>query len=203
MLASTGGDTTAVVYDATGRMRGGRFETAVLSSKELSDSWAALAGADAAEAYRTIWALTAAPAQALPLLKEHLKPLSDPDPKETARRIADLDSDDFNVREKAEQELAELNDLVEPALRKTLDGGPSAEVRQRVVRLLENLNGPRALRKARSLEVLERIGTPEAENILKVVAGASEARLTREATASLERLSRRRRGAKEKSANEK
>jgi WD40 repeat protein len=192
MLALSGWDTTAVVYDATGRMRGGRFETAVLSSKELSDSWAALASPDAAEAYRAIWALTAAPAQALPLLKAQLKRLSDPDPKETARRIADLDSDDFNVREKAEQELAELNDLVEPALHKTLDGGPSAELRQRVVHLLEELNGPRALRKARSLEVLERIGTPDAEKILKEVAGgAPEARVTREATASLERLSRR------------
>jgi hypothetical protein len=192
MKEPSGGDTTALVWDATGRMRGGRFETAALSPKELRDSWAALAGDDAADAYRAIWALTASPGQTLPLLKEHLRPLPAADAKETARRLADLDSDDFAVREKAEKELGEQGDLVEPALRKTLDERPSSEVRQRVERLLQNLTSPRGLQRFRALEVLERIGTSEAEKVLKEAArGAPEARLTREAKASLERLSRR------------
>ena len=192
MLASAGSNMTTLVWDATGRMRGGRFETATLSPKELSDSWAALAGDDPAEAYRAIWALTASPEQTLPLLKDHLRPLAAPDPKATARRLADLDSDDFTVREKAEKELGELGDLVEPALCKALDEGPSPEVRHRVEQLLENLNEPRGLQGLRSLEVLERIGTPGAEKVLREIArGAPQARLTQEANASLERLSRR------------
>jgi WD40 repeat protein len=192
MLASGSSDKTALVWDATGRMRERRFETAVLSPKELHDSWAALAGDDAAKAYQAIWALTASPEQTLPLLKEHLRPLPAADAKETARRLADLDSDDFAVREKAEKELGEQGDLVEPALRKTLDERPSSEVRQRVERLLQNLTSPRGLQRFRALEVLERIGTSEAEKVLKEAArGAPEARLTREAKASLERLSRR------------
>jgi WD40 repeat protein len=191
MLASGGGDTIALVWDATGRMLRGRFETAALSPKELSDSWAALASDDAAEAYRAIWALTAAPEQTLPLLKEHLRPLPGADPKETARRLTDLDSDDFTIREKAEKELREQGNLVEPALRKMLDERPSAEVRQRLERLLQNLDHL-SLQGFRAIEVLERIGTSEAEKVLKQVAGgAPAARLTQEAKASLERLSRR------------
>jgi hypothetical protein len=191
-LTSGGADTTALVWDATGRMRDGRFETAALSPKELRDFWAALAGDDAAEAYRAIWALTASPEQTLPLLKEYLRPRPAAEPKETARRIADLDNDDFNVREKAEKELGDQGDLVESALRKTLDEQPSAEVRHRVEQLLRKLATPRRLQEYRAIEVLERIGTSEAEKVLKEAAGgAPAARLTQEAKASLERLSRR------------
>jgi WD40 repeat protein len=191
MLASGSSDTTALVWDATGRMRNGRFETTVLSPKELHDSWTALASDDAAEAYRATWALTSSPEQILPLLKEHLRPLLAADPKETARRLADLDSDDFNVREKADKELAGQGDLVEAGLCKTLDERPSPEVRRRVEHLLEKLAAPRQLQEYRAIEVLERIGTSEAEKVLKeVAAGAPAARMTREAKVSLERLSR-------------
>jgi WD40 repeat protein len=191
MLASGSSDKTALVWDATGRMRVGKFETAVLTPKELHDFWAALIGDDAAEAYRAVWALTASPEQTLPLIKEYLRSLPAADLKETARRIADLDSDDFDVREKAEKELSEQGNPVEPALRKTLAGRPSSEVRVRVERLLQKLES-RGLQEFRVLEVLERIGTSEAEKVLKeVAAGAPESRWAREAKASLERLSRR------------
>lgn len=191
MLASGSSDMTTLVWDATGRMPGGRFEPAALSPKQLSDSWAALAGDDAAVAYRAVWALAAAPEQTLPLLKERLRPPA-ADPKATARRLADLDGDDYAVREQAEKELGEQGDLVEPALRKALDGRPSPEVRRRVEELLEQLNGPRWFQKVRAVEALERIGTREAEKVLQEVAqGAPDARLTAEAKSALERLSRR------------
>jgi hypothetical protein len=192
LLATGGGDTVALVWDATGRMREGRFETAALSPKELSEAWTALASDDAAEAYRAIWALTASPEQTLPLLKDRLRSMPAADPKEAARRLADLDSDDFDVREKAEKELGEQGDLVEPALRKMLDEQPSAEVRRRIEEILQNFKEPRRLQGFRAIEVLERIGTSEAEKVLKEVArGAPSARLTQEAKASLERLPRR------------
>jgi WD40 repeat protein len=191
MLAAGGSDMTTLVWDATGRMVEGKLKTAALSPKELRDSRAALAGDDAAQAYRAIWSLTAAPEQTLPLLKEHLRPLPGADPKETARRIADLDNDHFDVREKAQKELGEQGELVESALRKTLDERPSLEVRRRIEQLLEKLNTPRTLQEYRAIEVLERIGTSEAEKVLKEVAqGAPAARLTQEAKASLDRLSR-------------
>jgi hypothetical protein len=50
---------------------------------------------------------------------------------------------------------------------------------------------PVRLRSLRALEVLERAGTAEARQLIqRIAAGAAEARLTREAKASLERLAR-------------
>ena len=81
-------------------------------------------------------------------------------------------------------------------MRDTLAGEPSAEVRRRVEELLRKLDGPMPssgqLRDLRSVEVLEHIGTPEAKQVLQTLAkGAPEARLTQEAKASLERLTKR------------
>ena len=48
------------------------------------------------------------------------------------------------------------------------------------------------LQAIRTIEILEQIGTPEAQHVLRSLAqGAPEARLTREAKASLNRLARR------------
>jgi len=48
------------------------------------------------------------------------------------------------------------------------------------------------LRQLREIQVLEHIGTPEAQEVLKKLAqGAPEARLTQEAKAALDRLSKR------------
>ena len=197
MLATSSTDTTSLVWDLTGRRRGGRRETAVLPPDALDAAWKALAGDDAQEAYRAVWALAAAPDQTTPLLKERLRATPPINPKETARRIADLDSDDFDVREKANGDLDKMGDLAEPALRKALAEQPSPEARRRVERLLTKLEGPVAsperLQQLRSLEVLEQISTAPAERVLEEIAqGAPESRLTREAKTSLERLARRR-----------
>jgi hypothetical protein len=62
-----------------------------------------------------------------------------------------------------------------------------------VEQLLERLKAPsESLRPFRALEVLEHLGTPEAQQVLESLAqGAPEARLTQEAKASLERLAKR------------
>ena len=97
------------------------------------------------------------------------------------------------MREKAQEELQNLGDLAEPALRRTLDNKPTLEVRRRVQALLERLRGPvkgpELLQALRAVAVLEDIGTPKARRLLQELAnGAPEARLTREARASLRRL---------------
>jgi hypothetical protein len=69
-----------------------------------------------------------------------------------------------------------------------LERNPSAEVRRRIEALMERI-GPERIRPLRAIEVLEHIGTSEAEDLLKKLAtGAPEARLTQEAQASLNRL---------------
>ena len=84
-----------------------------------------------------------------------------------------------------------------PALQEALAGQPSEEVQRQSKRLLANMRGPPAktsptLRVLRAIEVLEHIGTPEAQAVLQSLArGTSQARLTQEAKAALERLAKR------------
>src|SRR5262249_10179622 len=102
----------------------------------------------------------------------------------------------FDERERAERGLEDLGELAEPALRKALQGTTSAEVRRRLTGLLAKLGGatvaPEPARGLRCVEALEHIGSQEARRALGQMAqGAPEARLTREAKASLQRLAKR------------
>jgi hypothetical protein len=139
-----------------------------------------------------VWALAAA-RQSVPFLAERLKPAPQVEDERARRLIADLDSDQFKVRDRASQELEQLGELAEPAMRKALAGKPTPEVRGRLKTLLDQLPGRRAsssrMRELRALEVLEQIGTPDARRVLeRLAAGNSGARLTREARASLDRM---------------
>ena len=129
---------------------------------------------------------------ALAILKERMRPVQ-VEQQRVNRLIDDLDSARFAVRAKASDELGKLGSLAGPALRKALAARPPLEARQRLEQLLNKLDGPitspETLQMLRALEVLERIGTPEARQILLSLAkGAPEAALTQEAKASLERL---------------
>jgi WD40 repeat protein len=194
MLASVSADTTALVWDVTGRAIEGKLPAIDLTPEQAESLWTDMAGEDAAKAYRAIWTLVAA-RQTLLLLQERLRPVdSITDDKQISQWVADLDSDEFTVREKAEEELRKAGDLAEPLLRRTLDGQPSPEVRRRVERLLSVVNepSPERLRVLRATEVLEQISSPEARDRLQTLArGAPTAHLTREAKASLKRLAKR------------
>jgi RNA polymerase sigma factor (sigma-70 family) len=164
-----------------------------LGSEGVAKAWADLAAKDAPRAFHARWALASAPEKAMPLLTKHLHPARPADPQRLRQLVADLESEQFTVREKAQEELAKLGDLAEPALRRTLDNKPTLEARRRVQAVLERLRGPvtrpEMLQALRAVAVLEDIGTPEARRLLEeLVQGAPEARLTREAEASLRRL---------------
>jgi hypothetical protein len=100
------------------------------------------------------------------------------------------------LREQAAQELDELAELAEPALRRGLAHQPTPEARRRIAHLLQKraneFPAPGQLRALRTIEVFERIGSSEAKKVLEQLAsGASKARLTRDAKASLARLAKR------------
>jgi WD40 repeat protein len=182
-------DSTILVWNAvpTGRPP---------AAADLPRLWDELAGPDAARAYAASWRLTDAPAPALPLLRKHLRPVT-PAPAETVRPLlADLDSNDFRQREAAAARLRELGDRAGAALREAAKASPPPEKRRRLEALLKALErtpSGAALREVRAATVLERVGTAEARALLKELAGGvADARLTREAKASLERLARRR-----------
>lgn len=89
-----------------------------------------------------------------------------------------------------------LGEAALPALRKALEGQSSLELRRRVLDLLQkhsgDLTNPERLRVVRVIEVLERIGSPEARKLLaKLAGGAPDDLTTREAKMSLERLAAR------------
>jgi hypothetical protein len=120
-----------------------------------------------------------------------VKPAPAAGEKDVQRLLCDLDADDFDTRQRAASELAKVAEQAEPLLRKALKESPSAEAKRRIEEALAGLGAltTEQLRGLRAVEVLERIGTPEARKLLEEVAGgAKEARLTREARAALERL---------------
>jgi hypothetical protein len=136
--------------------------------------------------------------QSVPRLGKLLRPAAALEGGRAARLFAELDSDDFVTRQKAEAELGKWLEVIEPALRKRQSGAASPEVRWRVRRLLRKLEAERAVlpptvvRAARAVEVLEHIGSPQAKRLLeRLAAGAPGARLTADAAAAVQRLARR------------
>jgi WD40 repeat protein len=187
LLATGSSDTTTLLWDATAFRA--ELPPADLTPRDLDALWADLSGNDASRAYQAMARLAAAPKQALPLLKEKLPVVVAADPQRTARLLAALGSDQFAERDKASEELEKLGATAEPALRKALKETPSLEVRKRVERVLEKLEGESRLGAQRALEVLERLGTPEARKLLEALAdGAPDAWLTREARSARGRL---------------
>jgi WD40 repeat protein len=191
-LISGGSDTTALVWDTDSLARPQRPPT----GQDLPKLWQELVGNDAAKAYRAMRAMAGVPDQTVKLIKHKLHPIKAPDEKRVRQLVSQLDDESFAVREKAFHELEALGELAESALREALAKKPSLELRNRAGRLLEQLQdvptGQSAgLRLAgdRSVELLEMIGSGDAQELLKLLAsGAPNARLTQEAKASSDRL---------------
>ncbi len=194
-LASGGEDTTVLIWNVTGRPMTRHFVAP--SPERLPSLWDDLASKDAAKAFDAIGLMTASPEQAVPLLKDKLKPAPvRADAKHLTRLIADLDNERFEMRQKAMEELGQLGEHAEPALRAALADKPSLEARKRIDELLEGIRAlsatPERLRELRAVEILEHIGTSGAQQVLQTLAeGSPAARLTREAKAARYRLAKR------------
>jgi RNA polymerase sigma factor (sigma-70 family) len=190
-LASGAGDSTILLWDITGRRQDGRWHGKALTPRDRDNCWTALANEDAAKAYGAVWSLVASPEQAVPLLRKHLRPVPRPDAAVVARLLADLDSDDFMVRQRATEELSKFGDAIVADLRRALAKRPALEVRRRIQQLLDQTHDWKAdrLRDHRAIQALEHIGTPAAQEVLEALAkGAPGARRTEEAQAALRRL---------------
>jgi RNA polymerase sigma factor (sigma-70 family) len=192
--ASASDDSTVLLWDVAS-LRGPAAPPRTLAAVELEALWSDLIGEDAARAYTARGTLAAAPEQVLPLLRNVLRPIPALDATAVARLIKQLDDDDFEMREKASAELEKLAGPAEAELRKALERTPSAEVRERLKRVLDTQgHGPslERLHQERALELLEITGTSEARKLLAELAkGAPQAWLTREAQLALDRLAKR------------
>jgi RNA polymerase sigma factor (sigma-70 family) len=189
LLASGSDDATVLVWDLYGRRQGAL--KAAVSKQQLHRLWDDLGGEDAARAYQAMRSLHAHPHETVGWLREQLPPVPTVAAAWIAQRIAELDSDSFPVRESAMRELEKKGEAVESALRKGEENPSSPEVQKRLHRLLKIFDR-KTLQVLRGLEVLEHLGTPEAKEVLTILAdGAPGARQTLEARTALQRLAQR------------
>ncbi len=195
-LLSASADTTLLLWNVAELAPARPALVIRREAKEVTALWERLASDDGEKAYEAVIQLAATPDQAVPHVRKSLQPVPAPDKERIARLIADLGSDRFTVRETAAGEFQQIGELAEPALRKAVADAASAQVRRRAAELLSVLDGPvtfhENLRAIRAVEVLERIATPDARQLLESLAkGAPEAWLTQDAKRSLERLAAR------------
>jgi WD40 repeat protein len=192
LLISGSDDTTILLWDVA-RLRPAPAPLARLSAEELVRLCDDLGSGDAAKAYRAVRALAGAADFVGPLGKR-LALAGEPPAKRIPKLIAQLDDDDFDLREKAAQELMLYGREAEEALKEALKG-QSAQVKRSAGELLGQLKDglpPRQLLEFRALEVLERAGTAEARKLLAdLAAGEADAWLTRQARLALQRVGQR------------
>src|SRR5262249_10173542 len=161
-LASASHDGRLLSWDLAGMPRIPR--EVKLEPRQRDAYWRDLTGLDAPPARRAVCALSADPGGPLPLARKRLTPRPAPGgltPAQIDRLIADLNDDEFGVRERASALLEKAGSAAEAALRKALAAPASAEARKRIEQLLRLLppGGLRAVDLAaiRGVQVLEYI----------------------------------------------
>jgi len=189
LLASGGHNGTILIWEVPKHER----SDLVLKEGDLDSFWLELGDRDAPDANHALAGFAAAPEQTLPFFRKQLSAIGKQlEGSQYADLIAKLDDDSFKVREKAMRELALAGADAADALRRELNNSPSAEVKRRIEDLLGRLKTggySQRLRFLRALEVLERIGSPQAKNVLRSLVGQSlPPDLREEVQASLSRL---------------
>ncbi len=194
MLASGGMDTTVMLWDVTGVAALSRLRQHKPSLAERAALWADLDNTDARTAHKAMARLLAWPAETMTLFRKELKPAAGkpPEEKDIQRWIVELGDESYEVREKATKALSAAGRAARSSLLTALTTSSDLEKKRRLEALLRTLR-PRpmseAIRLTRALEVLERMGTPEARKMLQRLArGNPSARLTSDAADVLKRL---------------
>jgi hypothetical protein len=156
--------------------------------------WAAVATGTAGQAWPAMRELVARPDAAVRLIASRVKPVptpAEPTPAEVAKWVRQLDAPAFPARAAAEKALRDLGRPAAGELKAALTATKSAEAREQIEDLLARLDRlpPMNRAEARAVEVLERIATPAAKELLAAfAAGADHTVLTTDAKAALARL---------------
>jgi RNA polymerase sigma factor (sigma-70 family) len=191
-VASASEDTTVLIWDVS-NLSGVAPPTKSLQPANLERRWKSLAEPDAKKGFESIAELVAAPRDTLAFLKPRLKPAASIDMKRVEELLSQLNSEQFQTRKKAEDELSKLDSQIVPAIEKSLTANLPLEPKLRLEELRNKLTrmtleGDR-LQAYRAIEVLELIGTSEARQLLQMlVDGAPGALVTVNAKAALKRL---------------
>jgi WD domain, G-beta repeat len=194
---------TTLAFMPGGQFLSGSLDTTVLAwdtrpprvanSVSLESAWNNLATKESGESFKSQGRFLAASAETVKFFAEKIKPVEALDPKRIQRWLADLGSDVFAVREGASTALLGLDEQAIPFLDATLKNAESAEVRERVKKILEQKRRAamttEQLRQIRAVMLLEMIADAESKNLLKKWAsGPVGALLTMEAAGAVKRL---------------
>jgi hypothetical protein len=174
LLVSGGGNGTALLWRVPQRK-----PPSSLTAVEHAKLWETLTTSDAKQAAAAMVRLIDSPDAALTVINEHLKELRRRWPRKRLEGlVADLDADTFEVRQKASKELQAAGHAAHVVLREAMLKSPSPEKQRQLRRLLARLDPsaitPERLQAVRAVEVLERIGTPLARNLLVELEKLSE-----------------------------
>jgi WD40 repeat protein len=175
-LASASADTTVLTWDLSAALSK-PLPQRMFTDAELKTRWGTLASADTQQAFSALCDLTGAPTPTVALLNRQLRPAPALDLATVNRLIADLGDPAFKVRQKATAALLQLDERVVPVIDKALAGKPALDVHRRLEKIRDALTSialtGETLRVYRAIEVLERIGTPQARQLLQRPAGGA------------------------------
>jgi hypothetical protein len=163
-LASGSEDTTLLIWKVL--LHGKHRDP--LAEEEFLTLWDRLKS-DAGKAYDAQVKLLHTPKSAVSFLAKHLQPAPVLDPQTVAPLIQSLDSKAFRIRVKAAKQLERFGDLARQPIRKAMAVDLPLDTRRRLEVLLGKMHQatPSQLRYLRAIEILERVGGPEAMKILE------------------------------------
>jgi len=180
-LASGHTDGTSLVWDVPAVPQ--------LPAIDLTEAWNDLATNDPIRANVASWRLVNSPG-AVGYLNERLTSADGKVANRIRALISDLESKSFQVREAASRDLAAVAENAEGILRDALREQLTEEQRTRIQRVLESpgiIHSADLLRQLRGIETLQRMGTKEAEDVLRRLAdGSQQFRTSREARIAIE-----------------
>ncbi len=130
-LASSSDDSTILIWDLNRPLQPRKRSTR-LTEKELDECWGILFERDAAKADLAIWRMIECPDESLPYLRKKLRPAPIPDAGRVRRLLADLDSNDFKTRARADDELAKFGELILTQLERAIKQTHTLESRRRL-----------------------------------------------------------------------
>lgn len=168
-FASTSKDATVLIWDWH-QYHARRGQASQPLKADVRDVlFQELLGPDAKKSWQALQQLLRSPTQCLEWIDQHLIPVPKPELAQMQQWISTLDSTKFETREQADKQLRHHLEHAEPLLQQAMSGKPSAELKIRLEKLLNEWQ-QRHLLKDRLQELLESLHTPEARHLSQKLA---------------------------------